>query len=233
MAWVKLDDAFLDHPKFLRVGPLATLLHVAAIAWCNRNLTDGVIPRAQPARLVAWHLVNDELDPEVVGKLDVESPAVAWGCLIQGLLAARLWLEREDGDYEIHDYLDFQPSREQVLSERAAARERKRRSRAKSQEASQDGHGDVTDTSRAGHTPSRTRTPTTPHKPPKGGNRKRDKQLEKDDLRLLAARLYPGQPEASFVVRGALGQGATTVEEIRQWVAKWRPDFNHSTEGAA
>src|SRR5689334_2388492 len=52
MGWIKLDDGFIDHPKYLQAGPLAGYLCIAGIAWSNRNRTDGLIPRAQVRRLV-------------------------------------------------------------------------------------------------------------------------------------------------------------------------------------
>lgn len=61
MAWVRLSDDFYDHPKFDKAGALGVALFVSGLAWANRNLTDGFIPRrghrsdrpvAPPARLV-------------------------------------------------------------------------------------------------------------------------------------------------------------------------------------
>jgi hypothetical protein len=118
VAWVRLDDAFIDHRKFLRAGPLAGFLHIAAIAWCNRNLTDGIVPREQPSRLAAWHVVNDDLDSTVVGSLNRGESAVSWPALVQSLLDEGMWVERDDGDYEIHDYLDFQKSAAEVRADR-------------------------------------------------------------------------------------------------------------------
>ena len=45
--WARLDDAILDNPEeIIAAGPLGFALHVAAITWCARNLTDGFIPQA-------------------------------------------------------------------------------------------------------------------------------------------------------------------------------------------
>jgi hypothetical protein len=41
-------------------------------------------------------------------------------------VARALWLETDDG-WQIHDYLDFQPSREKVIRERKAKAERQQR----------------------------------------------------------------------------------------------------------
>lgn len=127
MTWIKLDDDFTENPKFLRAGPLAGYLHIAAIAWSRHNLTDGVVPRSQPGRLVAWHVAEEHLNPELVGKLDTPSRPIGtevfnWATLVGVLVEQGLWHERADGDYEIHDYLKHQDSREKVEREQ----ERKR-----------------------------------------------------------------------------------------------------------
>jgi len=53
VTWAKLDDAILDNPKIVRVGIVGFALHVAAITWCARNLTDGFIPAYKVKSLLA------------------------------------------------------------------------------------------------------------------------------------------------------------------------------------
>lgn len=109
MPWVRLEDSFADHPKIERVGPLASWLHVAALCYCARHLTDGRLPKVKASRLA-----------------DVASPETH----VDALLRVGLW--HEDGDdYVIHDYLDYQPSRADVETERSAARDRMAKHRAK------------------------------------------------------------------------------------------------------
>ena len=83
MPWVKLDDSFYDHPKFVGLSPAAGWLWVRMLAWCNHHRTDGFIPNA------------------VVGSGGKAQAAA--------LVAARLW-EREIGGYRVHDYLEYQPA---------------------------------------------------------------------------------------------------------------------------
>lgn len=45
MAWVRIDDSFYDHPKFVDLSLDAVGLWVTMLAWSNRNLTDGQIPQ--------------------------------------------------------------------------------------------------------------------------------------------------------------------------------------------
>lgn len=122
MTWVRLDDGYPEHPKVDRVGPLAAWLNVCAWAYSARNLTDGFVPAERVNRLA-----------------DVKEP----GKLAATLVAAGLWEpagaacekcadKRGDANavaaagsgYLVHDYLEYNPSREDVLAERAAAAKR-------------------------------------------------------------------------------------------------------------
>lgn len=105
MPWVKLDDRFPSHRKVALLSDRAFRLHVSAICWCSQNLTDGRIS-------------------------DRELTLVAH---IRGLKAtakqleeAGLW-DRTDDGWVVHDFLDYNPSREQALAERKknAARQEK------------------------------------------------------------------------------------------------------------
>lgn len=95
MTWVKIDDGFPEHPKVLRLSDAAFRLHLSALCYAARNLTDGVIPRV-------WVLVG-------------KGRAVL--AAVNQLLAAGLWTEHPD-HYEIHDYLVYQQSRAQVEQQR-------------------------------------------------------------------------------------------------------------------
>lgn len=111
MTWVKLDDAIWSHRKIRAAGLEATGLFACGIAWCNQNLTDGHIPRH------ILPMLGDLRRPEQ---------------LASKLVEVGLWHETDDG-WEVHDFLDYQPSKEQVESQRASQRDRKRKSRKGSQ----------------------------------------------------------------------------------------------------
>lgn len=98
MTWVRIDEGFPEHPKVLSAGGDAGWLHVCAISYCNRQLTDGFIPHAVLSRL------SDRKRP---------------GMLAAKLVEVGLW-ETTDGGWTIHDYLLYQPTR----SETEATRER-------------------------------------------------------------------------------------------------------------
>lgn len=102
MSWVRLDDQFTDHPKIVQAGPLAGWLYICGLTYANRYLTDGRIPAAQVRRLA-----------------DVDGADE----LAARLVAAGLW-EVVDGGYQIHDYLEYQPSADTVRKEREATAHR-------------------------------------------------------------------------------------------------------------
>ncbi len=103
MAWIRLDDQFPDHPKVVEAGPLASWLYVCGIGYCNRLLTDGFIPSGQVRKLA---------DLDGAGELAAR------------LVAVGLWDEAEGG-YRIHDYLEYQPSAEEVKADRTMNKVRK------------------------------------------------------------------------------------------------------------
>lgn len=107
MPWVKLDDRFPSHRKIALLSDRAFRLHISAICWCAENLTDGRISDRELA---------------LVAKIrGVKATA-------QQLADAGVWDRTEDG-WEIHDYLDYNPSREQVLAERKKNAERQEKFR--------------------------------------------------------------------------------------------------------
>ena len=98
--WVKLDDRFTDHPKVARLSNAAFRAYVTSLCYAAGTLTDGQVPYAK-AR--SWASVK------VVGEL----------------LAANLWEGGTHG-YLIHDYLDYQRSKAEILEGRQKDSERKR-----------------------------------------------------------------------------------------------------------
>ena len=125
MAWAKVDDSLWGSPKWLATPPRARGLWVTALSWCMDQLTDGYVPA---------HVL-----PTLGGnRTDAKT-----------LVTVKLWREA-DGGWIFHDWLDYQPSREKVLADRAAAAERQRRAREKAasrRESRRDSavtHGEVT-----------------------------------------------------------------------------------------
>lgn len=112
MAWARIDDGFYDHPKVIQLAekqPAAGFLHVRAIAYCSKHLTDGLISKSMVASLVPVQRDRDEQ--------------------IAALFETGLWFQNEEtgpDHYGIHHYLDYQPSKDEVAEKRRKDRERKK-----------------------------------------------------------------------------------------------------------
>lgn len=128
--YARLDDDFPENNKIVRLSDGAFRLHVTALCYCSRNLTDGRIPRAILSRLGGSpSRLKELLKPGLDGK-------------------PGLWEEPKDFDgWLIHDYLKHQRSRDQVLKEREKARQRWRKATGKeppnSAEPSGEAEGEV------------------------------------------------------------------------------------------
>lgn len=136
MPWGRLDDSLYDHPKLDALGRyrLSCIgLNTLAQSWCNRWLTDGLVPTDRVERL---------------------GGTVA---LANRLVDAGLW-EKVDGGYRIHDFLDYNDSRETVLAQREAARARRRNNVGRSGDV----QANVTRTSDYVRTPRPTPVPSSP-----------------------------------------------------------------------
>lgn len=105
MTWLRLEDNMLDHPKWRRAirlgGDSVLAVWVRLVSWCSRNLTDGVIPA---------DMVHD-----VAETRGDRSRRRALDALVESSLLAR----DEQGRCTINDYLERNPSRAEVLADRA------------------------------------------------------------------------------------------------------------------
>lgn len=113
MPWANFDDQFPKHPKVLPISDAAFRLHVSGVCHSAQYLTDGkvgedaaplLVPRFKKATLDElirrghWHQLGEGCSTETCPR-------------------------GEDGNYAIHDYLQWNRSREEVEAER----ERKRK----------------------------------------------------------------------------------------------------------
>lgn len=110
MGWVRVSDDFYDHDRFAEIGPLGIAVWITGLAYCNRNLTDGRIPKRAAQRLM--HIEGIGVYEGTYSGRDAE---VSDG--IAELVDAELWLDR-GRDYLVRDYLDYQPSRDEVEEQR-------------------------------------------------------------------------------------------------------------------
>ncbi|MEU8989994.1 mucin-2 [Streptomyces sp. NPDC048558] len=116
VTWFKVDDTFYGHPKTLKAGNAAVGLWVKAGAYAAQHLTEGTVPG-------------------VVARLYGTAPQA------RKLVAAGLWHEHghacphpkckqpAPGDYYMHDFLIYNPTRAKVEGERTRVAERQQRAR--------------------------------------------------------------------------------------------------------
>ena len=106
--WFKVDDTFYDHPKAVGLSNDSLATWTRAGDWCAKQLTDGVLSLEQLPTFA-----GDADDPEAVRR---------------DLFDRRLWEPGpEPATVQFHDWLDYNPSRAQVLAKRKSDAERRRR----------------------------------------------------------------------------------------------------------
>lgn len=104
MTWFKIDDGFHGHPKVIRLPLEAVGLWALAGTWCADYLTDGALPMGAMLRLGGTVELADML------------------------VEVNLWV-RTDTGYRFREWEPYQPTKEQVLAEREAAKARMQRVR--------------------------------------------------------------------------------------------------------
>ena len=102
MSWAKLDDQFFTHPKVIDLPKDAKLLFLAALTYCAGQLTDGTVTPGA-LRVIA---ATVDVSREEAGTL----------------VAAGLW-EKSEAGWQVHDYLEYQPTRDKALATKQARAE--------------------------------------------------------------------------------------------------------------
>jgi hypothetical protein len=122
--WVRFDDQFPIHRKVDGLSDAAYRLHTSAVFWSARNLTDGCVTEDDLGGVTARVRTPARFAAECVNQ-DVWHEA-DYPCPSENCPAPRDF----DG-WVIHDYWQYQPTKEQVLKDReaAAARQKKWRER--------------------------------------------------------------------------------------------------------
>ncbi len=123
MSWVRIHDGAIRHPKL-----------VGLVDWKN------------PFCLWVWGLsyVQEHLTDGVIVKVAIPNPTALKTA--QKLIAHKLWREEADV-FIVHDYLDWNDSKEVIRKKRAGGNARMAALRSRS-------HRSVSDASRDAHTPS-------------------------------------------------------------------------------
>jgi hypothetical protein len=98
--WVRIDENALDHPKIGGLTDGAFRLWVQGLAYCQKFLTDGFINDLATRGLHAYSPKRKAM-----------------------LLEAGLW-DRSEAGIRVHDYLQWNDSREHVMTARQHAKDR-------------------------------------------------------------------------------------------------------------
>jgi hypothetical protein len=98
MAWLKLDDQIFLNRKVAQCDSDTKLLYIVGLTYCANQLTDGFIPEATLPLLAGMAGLDWQIAKQSAGKL----------------LDVCLWVATDKG-WQIPDYLDYNPSREQVI----------------------------------------------------------------------------------------------------------------------
>lgn len=112
MAWIRLDDDYMDHPKILALSDGAFRLWHEGIRYCRKLLTDGLVPTAA---LKLFRYASGKRLDELTTSHCGSDP---------------LW-HKVDAGYLVHDYLIWNRSKEHEVQDRAGAKDRAARFRSK------------------------------------------------------------------------------------------------------
>lgn len=178
MTWVRLDDGYPGSRKVKRLSDAAFRLDIQAICWCSEHLTDGFVP-------------DDEIEDDVGRRIKKPRAAAA------ELVASGRW-EEVEGGWSIHDYLVYNPSREDVLAKRAADARRKRTPRGIQPESDKDSTPE-SERNPSGLTtglraPRPVPSPIPPNPPPSGGQFHQDHKGQHPNCRRCRTNLR-AEPE--------------------------------------
>lgn len=227
MTWARLDDQFPWSRKVRRLSDAAFRLHVTGIVASARDLTDGLVKRDDIDEYPAMRGLDKRIDELVLRGVWHANGHECEKCV-----------QPPDGCWQVHDYLDHNPSKSDVEAERSATRERQRQSRKRRLKIPDDDadvtrdshvtHASVTRESQSPSLPVPTQPVPSRPDPVKRvaarGTRIPDDFAVTGDMRAWAAKELPGVNTAwetsKFVDYWA---GATGVKAVKlDWAGTWR-----------
>lgn len=109
MAWVRLHDGAMQNMKVANLSDSAFRLWIRGLCYCQTALTDGLIPHSALRDMGAKRKDVDEL---AAAQVDGHPP---------------LWERIDQFGFKVHDYLDWNDSRDKVNERKSRQRERKER----------------------------------------------------------------------------------------------------------
>lgn len=121
MGWLRLSGTFADHPKTIASGNAAVGMFVRLACWSAEHETDGFVPVDVAKRY---------------------GSRAQLGKLTSARGATRPLLEMAPGGFRLRDFLEYNPSHEQMTRQRALKTQRQHRWRAPDVDASRDASRD-------------------------------------------------------------------------------------------
>lgn len=217
MGWTKISDDYPDHPKVSPLSDAAFRFHVTVLSWCNRYCSDGVVSNA----------ILKQLTVHLKGRK-------GWKSLVNELLDAKLF-EKRDRGILVHDFLDYNPSKEQVLKRKRANAERQkswresRRDKDPDNDVSNSERNDVTNDVTNGVSNAR---PTRPD-PYKEEEEDRDVDSANKSSHASSGSATVGEPPAGCgdcgVFGNAIGWNPERKRPCSCPLGQWRVDYRRAT----
>lgn len=112
MPFIRLCDSYIDHPKFLALNATAFRLWHEGMAFCRKHQTDGLIAQTELQGFRYYQPIR---------ATELSTPHKPG--------AAPLWEVVEGFGYKVHDYLDWNPSKEVETERRAETKRRMQKHR--------------------------------------------------------------------------------------------------------
>lgn len=207
MTWIKLDDNAVDHPKVASLTDRAFRWWVKALSYASRLLTDGLLPPT------FWKQVPKQTRSELTG--------------------AKLW-DWDDPNFQIHDYLTHQSSREAVSQKRADNADRVTRYRERKRNALQnaDGNAPVTlpeteNREQRTEAENRTTTPSSSRGPALIMTQKERERLLETHAFVGSKLRIPHKLHSELVVKS----GANAERDLQSWYLNLNDKLEESGKG--
>lgn len=109
MAWIRLSDNYVDHPKFQALSDGSFRLWHEAMSFCRRHQSDGFF---------SFGVMKGFRHYSKAREKQLATPHAAG--------ANPLWCLVPGGGYTVHDYLEWNPSKDEENERRAESKERMR-----------------------------------------------------------------------------------------------------------
>ena len=117
MPWVRFDDQFTIHRKVDGLSDAAFRLHASAIFWSARNLTDGFVSQDELGGVTARVRTPERFAAECVRR-------EVWHDARADCPSEKCPGPVDNDGWVIHNYWQYQPSKEQVKRDREASARR-------------------------------------------------------------------------------------------------------------